>query len=138
MQSVKQRLVIDVKRIFVVILALLALASSAMAEGWSWISSDENVIHVWPDGSLVVKGVGTADLTGTDESGNTVTISITVPEVYAAASSETAYIGNVNTKKFHRFNCASVNDIKAGNKVSIASREEAIDDGYKPCGRCNP
>lgn len=126
------------KRAFAIILMLLLLAPAAMAEEWTWASSDEAVIHVWPDGSLVVKGVGTADLTGTDESGNTVTISITVPEVYAAASSETPYIGNINSKKFHRFNCASVNDIKAGNKVSITSREEAIDDGYKPCGRCNP
>lgn len=126
------------KRIAIVLMILLLLAPAAMAEKWSWTSSDENVIHVWPDGSLVVKGVGTAELTGTDGSGNTVTISITVPEVYAAASSETAYIGNINTKKFHRFNCASVNDINVKNKTSLSSREEAIDKGYAPCGRCKP
>lgn len=128
------------KRIISIFLVLLAIAPAANAEGWSWSSSDESVIHVWPDGSIVVKGVGTATLTGTaqDDSGNTVTISITVPEVYAAASSETPYIGNINTKKFHRFNCASVNDIKEGNKTSLASREEAMDEGYKPCGRCDP
>lgn len=126
--------------ILLIILTLAVLASAAMAEGWAWSSSDESVIHVWPDGSLVVRGVGTAILTGTaqDESGNTVTISISVPEVYAAASSETPYIGNINTKKFHRFNCASVNDIKEGNKASLASREEAIEQGYAPCQRCNP
>lgn len=126
------------KYIIALILVLLFFAPSAIAEEWSWTSSDENVIHVWPDGSLVVKGVGTAELTGIDGSGNTVTISITVPEVYAAASSETAYIGNMNTKKFHRFNCASVNDINANNKISLSSREEAVDEGYKPCGRCDP
>ena len=131
------------KKLFALILVFLAfvcLAPSVMAEGWTWTSSDESVVHVWPDGSLVVRGVGTAVLTGTaqDESESTVTISITVPEVYAAASSEMPYIGNTNTKKFHRFNCASVNDIKEVNKASIASREEAIDKGYKPCGRCDP
>jgi hypothetical protein len=128
------------KKIFVLVLVMLSLVPAAMAEGWTWTSSDESVVHVWPDGSLVVRGVGTAALTGTaqDESGNTVTISITVPEVYAAASSEMPYIGNGNTKKFHRFNCASVNDIKAGNKVSIETREEAIEQGYAPCGRCDP
>lgn len=128
------------KCIISILLVLLFFAPAAMAEGWSWTSSDENVIHVWPDGSLVVKGVGTATLTGTaqDDSGNAVTISITVPDVYAAASSETPYIGNMNTKKFHRFNCASVNDIKESNKVSLSTREEAIDDGYAPCGRCKP
>lgn len=128
------------KKIFVLVLVMLALVPAAMTEGWSWSSSDESVVHVWPDGSLVVRGVGTAVLTGTaqDESGNTVTITLTVPEVYAAASSEMPYIGNRNTKKFHRFNCASVNDIKAGNKVSIETREEAIEQGYAPCGRCDP
>ena len=131
------------KKLFALILVFLAfvcLAPSVMAEGWTWTSSDESVVHVWPDGSLVVRGVGTAVLTGTaqDESGNTVTISITVPEVYAATSSETPYIGNLNTKKFHRFNCASVNDINVINKISFPSREEAVDEGYKPCGRCDP
>lgn len=131
------------KKLFALLLALLSLvhlAPVAMAEGWSWSSSDESVIHVWPDGSLVVRGVGTAVLTGTaqDESGNTVTISITVPEVYAAASSETPYIGNINTKKFHRFDCASVNDINAVYKESIESREDALEQGYVPCKRCDP
>lgn len=129
-----------VRVIIVAVLAVVLFASSAIAEGWAWTSSDEAVIHVWPDGSIVVTGVGTAALTGTaqDGSGNTVTISITVPEVYAAASSETAYIGNMNTKKFHRFNCASVNDVKEENKISLSAREEAIDEGYDPCGRCDP
>ena len=128
------------KRIAIVFMVLMLFASSALSEGWLWTSSDESVIHVWPDGSLVVKGVGTATLTGTAQDGSesTVTISITVPEVYTAASSETPYIGNSNTKKLHRFNCASVNDIKEVNKKFIESREEAIEDGYKPCGRCNP
>lgn len=126
--------------VILTILVFTLCAAAALAEGWSWSSSDVSVIYVWPDGSLVVRGVGTAILTGTaqDGSGETVTISITVPEVYAAASSEMPYIGNRNTKKFHRFNCASVNDIKEDNKVSIASREEAIDRGYAPCGRCDP
>ncbi len=128
------------KRIIAIFLVLLSLAPAAIADGWTWTSSDEKVIHVWPDGSIVVTGVGTASLTGTaqDESGITVTISVTVPEVYAAESSETPYIGNRNTRKFHRFNCASVNDIKKSNKASIASREEAVDQGYDPCGRCDP
>lgn len=128
------------KRIAVFFLALLLCASSAMADGWAWSSSDEKVVHVWPDGSIVVTGVGTAILTGSAQDGSeeTVTISITVPEVYAAASSETPYIGNRNTKKFHRFNCNSVNDIKDPNKVSIPTREEAVDQGYAPCKRCNP
>lgn len=128
------------KKIFFLALVMLTLVPAAMAEGWTWTSSDESVVHVWPDGTIVVAGVGTAVLTGTaqDESGNTVTISLTVPEGYAAADSETPYIGNAKSKKFHHFDCTSVNDINEINKVRIATREEAVEEGYAPCQRCKP
>ena len=53
-------------------------------------------------------------------------------------SSSATYIGNRNSKKFHHSWCGSVSDMKASNRVSFDSRSEAIDCGYKPCGRCNP
>ena len=53
-------------------------------------------------------------------------------------SSSAVYIGNRNSKKFHHSWCSSVSDMKASNRVSFSSRSEAIDYGYKPCGRCNP
>lgn len=49
-----------------------------------------------------------------------------------------AYIGNSNTKKFHRLSCSSIKQMKDSNKVSLFSREEAIKKGYVPCKRCNP
>lgn len=49
------------------------------------------------------------------------------------------YILNINTKKFHLPACESVNDMKEKNKKEVfCSREEVIEDGYKPCQRCNP
>ena len=48
------------------------------------------------------------------------------------------YIGNRSSKKFHHSWCSSVSDMKASNRVPFDSRSEAIDYGYKPCGRCNP
>ena len=45
---------------------------------------------------------------------------------------------NKNTKKLHLPDCASVSDMKESNKVEFTSREEAIEQGYKPCKRCNP
>lgn len=48
------------------------------------------------------------------------------------------YIGNKKTKKFHYTDCASVNDIKESNKVSLYNRDEAVNLGYSPCGRCKP
>lgn len=126
------------KRIILVFLISMALASGVIAEGWSWTSSDEAVIRVWPDGSVVVAGIGTATLTGTAQDGETVTINMTVPEDFAAADSNAPYIGNRNTRKFHSYDCASVNDMKESNKEPLSSREDAVGQGYVPCGRCKP
>ena len=49
-----------------------------------------------------------------------------------------AYIGNRNTKKFHRPSCSSVGQMKDKNKTPLATREEAIRQGYVPCKKCNP
>ena len=48
------------------------------------------------------------------------------------------YIGNKKTHVFHNPSCASVSDMKAINQVLFSSREEAIQNDYKPCGRCSP
>ena len=49
------------------------------------------------------------------------------------------YILNTSTKKFHLESCSSVKDMKAKNKKEFTgSRQELIEDGYKPCGSCNP
>ena len=53
--------------------------------------------------------------------------------------SRVSYILNTNTKKFHYPDCSSVNDMKEKNKeVFTGSREELIEMGYFPCGRCKP
>ena len=54
------------------------------------------------------------------------------PEVTAS------YIGNRNSMKFHYPDCPSVADMAEHNKVPLASREDAIALGYKPCGSCKP
>ena len=49
------------------------------------------------------------------------------------------YILNTNTKKFHYPTCSSVNDMKEKNKQEFfGTRDEAIANGYSPCGRCKP
>lgn len=49
------------------------------------------------------------------------------------------YILNTNTHRFHYPECPSVNDMAEKNKcVFEGTREQAIDDGYKPCGVCKP
>lgn len=51
----------------------------------------------------------------------------------------TTYILNINTKKFHYPDCDSVNEMKEKNKqVFNGTREEVIEMGYSPCGKCKP
>ena len=49
------------------------------------------------------------------------------------------YILNTSTKKFHKPSCSSVKQMKDKNKkVVTLPRQEIIDQGYDPCGRCHP
>jgi competence protein ComEC len=52
------------------------------------------------------------------------------------SSSDAAYIGNVNTEKFHLPVCRSLPDEK--NRVFFATREGVVEAGYSPCGICKP
>lgn len=47
-----------------------------------------------------------------------------------------AYVGNSKSRKFHYPTCNSARKIK--NKVEFTSREDAINAGYTPCGKCHP
>ena len=54
-------------------------------------------------------------------------------------ASSVNYIANKNTKKFHYPYCHSVDQMKDKNKKSLyCTRDEAISQGYSPCGNCNP
>lgn len=46
------------------------------------------------------------------------------------------YIGNRNSHVFHRPTCSSLPMEK--NRVMLSSRDEAIAQGFRPCGRCRP
>ena len=50
-----------------------------------------------------------------------------------------SYVLNTNNKKFHKPTCSSVKDMKGKNKETYeGTREELIQKGYEPCGRCKP
>ena len=50
-----------------------------------------------------------------------------------------SYVLNTNNKKFHKPTCSSVKDMKEKNKETYeGTREELIQKGYEPCGRCKP
>ncbi len=57
----------------------------------------------------------------------------------STSSSDSAnYVGNANTGKFHVSSCSSVKDMSEGNKVFFSNRNDAVNQGYDPCKRCNP
>ena len=49
-----------------------------------------------------------------------------------------AYVGNANTMRLHLPECKSVSEMKEKNRMFFETREEAIDLGFIPCGRCHP
>ena len=52
---------------------------------------------------------------------------------------EGTYILNVKSKKFHRPDCPGAQDISEKNrKEYTGSRNQLVEEGYKPCGSCNP
>ena len=54
-------------------------------------------------------------------------------------NNDTIYILNTNTMKFHNEGCSSVKDIKPQNKETFnGTKAWLIDNGYSPCGVCNP
>ena len=46
------------------------------------------------------------------------------------------YIGNRNTRKFHRTSCHTLP--KESNRVYFNSRDKAVSSGYVPCKNCHP
>jgi len=48
------------------------------------------------------------------------------------------YVLNTNTMKIHYADCSSVDQMKEVNKEFTSDYEQAIADGYTPCGRCKP
>jgi competence protein ComEC len=102
----------DVKRLAALVLVLILLFSACS------LSDD-----------------GESSYTNTDNSS-------TSSEIVASTSSspdfdaDTYYIGNINTKKFHFPSCSYLPDEE--NQIILDTREEAIEQGYSPCGHCNP
>lgn len=52
------------------------------------------------------------------------------------AITDTYYIGNKKSKKFHFSDCSGLP--KKENQISFRKRGDATDAGYTPCGICNP
>lgn len=89
---------------------------------------DGTVIFVSDGKTLTVKTLGN-------------TIMLRAPNgtaVVPVVPSGGGYIGNKNSKKFHRPDCQWAQKISPANRVYFKTREEAIQQGYVPCKVCKP
>lgn len=61
------------------------------------------------------------------------------PEEVLAQFADASYVLNAKTLKFHRPDCPSVVDMNPRNRQAFeGTRDEAIAQGYDPCGYCKP
>lgn len=65
-------------------------------------------------------------------------IQLSTFEVLDLPDPEEGYIANSTSKKFHRINCKYASDIGEQHAIHFSSRKEAIEAGYKSCGKCKP
>ena len=84
-------------------------------------------------------GVGIEYASG--ESWSDPTVGTGSDSVTTSSGSDTleTYVLNTNSHKFHKADCSGVARISAQNKQEVtSSRSELIEQGYSPCGTCDP
>lgn len=115
------------------------------------------VTPVFQGSNLVADGV-LMEAMSVEDQGESISFCVFVPNVqpgvsidYSDGSSrpadsqsspeneEAIYIVNTNTRRFHLPSCSSVREMKESNRENFTgSREELIEEGYIPCGKCRP
>lgn len=57
----------------------------------------------------------------------------------AASDTDTVYVINVSSMKFHKEDCPSISSMNQANKKVVTStRDKLVSEGYSPCGICKP
>lgn len=93
-----------------------------------YIPPSEFYPYNWADGSTHVADTHSSSSSSSHSSDSS----------SSSSSGSGSYVANANTGKFHFANCGSVVKMSEGNKVYLSSRDDAINQGYVPCKRCNP
>ena len=89
--------------------------------------------------SFTVERSSTADIKDSDDNHEATESEGIIAENDNQVNASVDYILNTNTKKFHYPGCGSVKKMKDKNKQEFSgTREEAIAEGYLPCGNCHP
>ena len=120
------------------------VASGVQIEAYSVEDSGEGIcfnvfcFNVQPGVTIDYLSGDSTLATVSDEEGNSTTPEQPEPEIYVPSDGVT-YVINTNNFRFHLPDCQSVQDMKAKNRYEyFGDREDLIEDGYIPCGRCHP
>ena len=122
----------------------------SVGEGNSYGHPNEKILSRYRDADVTLYRTDLqGDIICTSEDGKTVNFTtaknsdaVTNPTEGDRTESDTvagdsyAYIGNVNSKKYHEPDCSSLPE--ENNRIYFLSKEEAEAAGYTPCGRCDP
>ncbi len=66
-------------------------------------------------------------------------VTVTDEEIASKNAFSRVYVLNNNTMRFHYLSCSSVAQMADHNKEYVtATRQKLIEQGYKPCGNCEP
>ena len=76
--------------------------------------------------------------TETGEMPDKISVNETKPGSGGTAATTGNYVGNKNSRVFHKPNCSSIKKTKDENKTYFKERSDAVNQGYSPCKRCNP
>lgn len=92
------------------------------------------------DGTVIAQSDGKEISFSTEKnsSNNIKTETYTTKGNKGTTESKEKFIGNKNSKKFHKPSCDSVNAMSDKNKVYFDNRKDALYEGYTPCKNCNP
>jgi len=120
------------------------LASGVLMEGWSVEDNGEGICfnvfcyNVQP-GIKIDYATGDSEAEdGSAPYGSSAVVTKPKQETTPQTDTNTTtYIGNKNSKKFHYPYCHSVDQMKETNKKYMTcTRDQAISQGYSPCGNC--
>lgn len=90
------------------------------------------------EGTIVAQSDGTKITFSSDKNNNTEIKTEAYTKKTTETKSDSLYIGNKNSKKFHKSDCQSVYTMSDKNKVYFNNRKDALVDGFSPCNNCNP
>lgn len=96
--------------------------------------ADVTVYRTDEQGTIICESDGISLVFSTERTKDAV-----VTEKSPQDNQNTSYILNTRSMKFHLPSCSSVDNMSDKNKAEYTgTREELINQGYTPCGNCNP